>query len=93
MGNHWTLQDAQTEFSTVVNAARQGKPQHVTDLGEDAVVVLAAEEFRRLSGLDNPPKTFKQHLADFPKFPEGMEDIFDKREPVPLEIRDFDFDR
>lgn len=93
MGKVWTLQDAKNKFSALVEAAQRGEPQHVTKRGVDAVVVLSAEEYERLVGVDGSPgKTFKQHLLDFPELPEGMEDIFDKREPIILEINDIDFE-
>ena len=93
MGNHWNLQDAKNKFSAVVDAAQRGEPQYVTKRGAEAVVILSAEEFRRLSTLDpKPKKTFIEHILDFPKLPEGMDDIFDKREPMILEMRDIEFD-
>lgn len=93
MGNHWNLQDAKNKFSALVDAAQKGQPQFVTKRGAEAVVVLSAEEFKRLSGLDpKPKKTFIEHILDFPKLPEGMDDIFDKREPMILEMRDIEFD-
>jgi len=92
MGKVWTLQDAKNRFSAVVDAAQRGEPQHVTKRGVDAVVVLSAEEYERLTGLDaGPVKSFKQHLLDFPELPEGMEDIFDKREPIHLKFSDIIF--
>lgn len=92
MGNHWTLQDAKNKFSAVVEAARAGEPQHVTRRGVEAVVVLSAEEYRRLAGLDlKQKKTFKEHLLDFPKLPDGMGKLFDKREPLVLDVNDIDF--
>jgi prevent-host-death family protein len=47
---HWPLQDAKARFSEVVRRARQDGPQHVTVHGRDEVVIVAAEEFRRLKG-------------------------------------------
>src|SRR5438309_8219429 len=47
---HWLLQDAKARFSELVRRVRSEGPQHVTVHGRDAVVVVAAEEFRRLSG-------------------------------------------
>ena len=92
MGNHWTLQDAKNKFSAVVEAASKGEPQHVTKRGVEAVVVLSAEEYERLSRLDpKPKKTFIEHLLSAPKLPEGLEHIFDKPEPTPLEINEIDF--
>ena len=48
--DRWLLQDAKARFSELVRRARSDGPQHVTVHGYDAVVVVSAEEFRRLSG-------------------------------------------
>lgn len=48
--NHWLLQDAKARFSELVRRVCSEGPQHVTLHGRDAVVVIAAEEFRRLKG-------------------------------------------
>lgn len=50
----WKLEDAKARFSEVVRRARAGAPQRVTCRGEDAVVVVAAEEFKRLQGRSGP---------------------------------------
>jgi prevent-host-death family protein len=47
---HWLLQDAKARFSELVRRVRSEGPQHVTVHGRDEVVVLSAEEFRRLKG-------------------------------------------
>jgi len=47
---HWRLQDAKARFSELVRRVRSQGPQHVTVHGRDEVVVIAAEEFRRLNG-------------------------------------------
>jgi prevent-host-death family protein len=44
------LQDAKARFSELVRRVRTEGPQHVTVHGRDEVVVVAAEEFRRLQG-------------------------------------------
>ena len=46
----WLLQDAKARFSELVRRVRTEGPQHVTVHGREAVVVLSAEEFRRLKG-------------------------------------------
>jgi prevent-host-death family protein len=46
----WLLQDAKARFSELVRRVRTEGPQHVTVHGRDEVVVIAAEEFRRLKG-------------------------------------------
>jgi prevent-host-death family protein len=48
--DRWLLQDAKARFSELVRRVRSEGPQHVTVHGRDAVVVIAAEEFRRLKG-------------------------------------------
>jgi prevent-host-death family protein len=47
---YWPLQDAKARFSELVRKVRSEGPQHVTVHGRDEVVVIAAEEFRRLRG-------------------------------------------
>jgi prevent-host-death family protein len=47
---HWLLQDAKARFSELVRRVHSEGPQHVTVHGRDEVVVVAAEEFRRLQG-------------------------------------------
>ena len=47
---HWRLQDAKARFSELVRKVRSEGPQHVTVHGRNEVVVIAAEEFRRLKG-------------------------------------------
>jgi prevent-host-death family protein len=46
----WLLQDAKARFSELVRRVRSEGPQHVTVHGRDEVVVVSAEEFRRLKG-------------------------------------------
>ena len=47
---YWPLQDAKARFSELIRKVRSDGPQHVTLHGRDEVVVIAAEEFRRLCG-------------------------------------------
>jgi prevent-host-death family protein len=44
------LQDAKARFSELVRLVRSEGPQHVTVHGRDEVVVIAAEDYRRLKG-------------------------------------------
>lgn len=48
--DYWVLQDAKARFSELVRRVRSQGPQHVTVHGRDEVVVISAEEFRRLKG-------------------------------------------
>jgi len=46
----WQLQDAKARFSELVRLAKQEGPQHVTVHGREEVVVIGADDFRRLAG-------------------------------------------
>ncbi len=48
--SRWRLQDAKARFSELVRMANSDGPQHVTLHGRDAVVVVDADEFNRLTG-------------------------------------------
>jgi prevent-host-death family protein len=48
--SRWRLQDAKARFSELVRMAHSNGPQHVTLHGRDAVVVVDADEFKRLRG-------------------------------------------
>ena len=54
----WQVQEAKQRFSELVRRACDEGPQVVTRHGEDVVVVVAAEEFRRLTGSKPDFKTF-----------------------------------
>ena len=70
---HWVLQDAKARFSELVRRVRSEGPQHVTVHGRDEVVVIAAEEFRRLRGdqsglclvdaMQSSPRSTTRHRA------------------------------
>jgi prevent-host-death family protein len=46
----WQLQEAKSRFSEVVDLTLKEGPQWVTRRGKEAVVILAANDYRRLSG-------------------------------------------
>jgi prevent-host-death family protein len=46
----WRLQDAKSRFSELVRRVHSDGPQHVTVHGRDEVVIISADEFRRLKG-------------------------------------------
>jgi prevent-host-death family protein len=45
----WKLEDAKDQFSRLVRKAMAGEPQRVTRHGRDAVVVISAEEYDRIT--------------------------------------------
>jgi prevent-host-death family protein len=76
----WPLQDAKARFSELVRRARSDGPQHVTVRGHDEVVVVAAEEFRRLKG----DRTGAALIAALQKSPYREIDIEPRRERLPV---------
>lgn len=57
----WQLQEAKARFSEVFRLARESGPQRVAKHGREAVVVLPAEEFTRLTASE----ARKGSLVDF----------------------------
>ena len=62
----WQLQTAKAQFSELFRRARTVGPQWVTRQGKEAVVVLPAEEFERLSGRSRQPNSLVQFFAQSP---------------------------
>jgi prevent-host-death family protein len=77
---HWLLQDAKARFSELVRRVRSEGPQHVTVHGRDEVVVIAAEEFRRLKG----DLTGQALIAAMQASPHRDIDIEPGRAPMPV---------
>jgi prevent-host-death family protein len=61
----WQLQAAKQRFSELVERARREGPQVVTKHGREAVVVVSAEEYRRLKGADDDLVEFLRSAPDF----------------------------
>jgi prevent-host-death family protein len=76
----WLLQDAKARFSELVRRVRSEGPQHVTVHGRDEVVVISAEEFRRLKG----DLTGEALIAAMQASPHRDIDIEPKRAPMPV---------
>ncbi len=62
----WQLQAAKAQFSEVFRRARERAPQVVTRQGKEAVVILALEEFERLTQRARQPKSLSQFFAASP---------------------------
>ncbi len=82
----WQLQEAKQRFSELVRRTQREGPQVVTRHGEEVVVVVPAEEFRRMNERQSGEKMdFKEFLMSAP---EGLEHIIPQRPPndYPREI-------
>jgi prevent-host-death family protein len=80
MPDHWPLQNAKARFSELVRRARSVGPQHVTVHGRDEVVVVAADEFRRLKG----DRTGEALIEALQASPYRDIDIEPRRERLPV---------
>ena len=76
----WLLQDAKARFSELVRRVRSEGPQRVTIHGRDEVVVISAEEFRRLKG----DLTGKALIVAMQASPYREIDIEPGRAPMPV---------
>jgi prevent-host-death family protein len=77
---YWLLQDAKARFSELVRKVKSEGPQHVTVHGRDEVVVIAAEDFRRLKG----DVTGEALIEAMQASPCRDVDIAPKRGPLPV---------
>ena len=68
----WQLQDAKARFSEVVRRAKQEGPQHVTVHGREEVVIVGADDFRRLAG-ERSGKALVDAMQAVPHRSVGME--------------------
>jgi antitoxin Phd len=62
----WQLQTAKAKFSEVFRLARSQGPQWVTRSGKEAVVVLASEEFERLTRRTKQSGSLVEFFANSP---------------------------
>src|SRR5712692_5801437 len=76
----WLLQDAKARFSELVRRVHSEGPQRVTVHGRDEVVVISAEEFRRLKG----DLTGESLIAAMQASPHRDIDIEPGRAPMPV---------
>src|ERR1700678_4116922 len=76
----WLWQDAKARLSELVRRVRSEGPQHVTVQGRDEVVVISAEEFRRLKG----DPTGQALIAAMQTSPHQDIDLEAKRAPMPV---------
>ena len=64
----WQLQEAKQKFSELVRRTLEEGPQVVTRHGEEVVVVVPAEEYRRMAEREDGEKKmdFKEFLMSAP---------------------------
>lgn len=82
MTTPWKLQDAKAQFSKVVEDALTDGPQYVTRHGQNAVVIIAADEYEELITHKMP---FNEFLMTFPKLSD--QSIFERSKDFPRDIK------
>jgi antitoxin Phd len=70
---NWQLQTAKAQFSEVFRRARSEGPQYVTRAGKEAVVIVPAEEFERLTARSHQPKSLVEFFAQSPLAGSGID--------------------
>jgi prevent-host-death family protein len=76
----WLLQDAKARFSELVRRVRSEGAQHVSVHGQDAVVIISTEEYRRLKG----ERTGEALIAAMQASPYRDINIEPRRDPLPV---------
>ena len=62
----WQVQTAKARFSELFRRARTEGPQLITRQGKEAVVMIADEQYERLIGTANQPKSLLQFFRESP---------------------------
>ena len=64
----WQLQTAKAKFSEVFRLARTEGPQRITRQGKEGVVMIADEQYDRLTIRSHQPKNIVQFFRESPLF-------------------------
>jgi prevent-host-death family protein len=70
--NEWQLQEAKARLSEVFTLARSRGPQRITRHGKEAVVMLPAEEFERLTDRSRQPRSLVEFFSASPLSRSGI---------------------
>jgi antitoxin Phd len=62
----WQVQTAKAKFSEVFHLARTKGPQRIKRQGREGVVMIAEEEYERLTARSRQPKSLVQFFRDSP---------------------------
>jgi len=69
----WQLQTAKAQFSEVFRRARTEGPPWISRQGKEEVVVVPAEEFERLTKLQQQPKDIVDFFRSSPLMDSGID--------------------
>jgi antitoxin Phd len=80
---HWQLQEAKNRFSRLVEQAQHNGPQIVTKHGKEAVVIISADEYKKLI---RPKKDIVRFFQESPLFGEDIDLTRSKETPRDIEL-------
>ena len=80
---HWQLQEAKNRFSRLVEQAQHNGPQIVTKHGRETVVIISADEYRRLI---RPKKNIVRFFQESPLVGEDIDLTRSKETPRDIEL-------
>jgi len=83
MSHTWQLQEAKNKFSNLVDRAQHEGPQVVTKHGKEAVVVLSAEDYKKLA---KPKVNLLRFIQKSPLGGQNIEVARDKTPPRDVSI-------
>jgi antitoxin Phd len=63
---HWQVQTAKARFSEVFRLALTEGPQRITRQGKEGVVMISDDEYNRLVGKSQQPKSLVQFFRESP---------------------------
>ena len=81
--NTWQLQDAKSKFSRLVENAMGNEPQFVTKYGNNAVVILSYEEYKKIT---RPKVDLVSFLRNSPLAEINLDISRDKALPREIEL-------
>ncbi len=80
---HWQLQEAKNRFSRLVEQAQHNGPQIVTKHGKETVVIISADEYKKLI---RPKKDIVRFFQESPLFGEDIDLTRSKETPRDIEL-------
>lgn len=83
MNNVWQLQEAKNKFSSLVDKAHQDGPQIVTRHGKESVVVIAIEDYQKMS---RPKSDLLSFFRNSPLFGQDIDLARDKNPSRDIEL-------
>jgi prevent-host-death family protein len=83
MTKTWQLKEAEAHFSKVIDEARKGQPQVLTESGAETVVILRYQDYEQLS---NPSLSLWDALRPEAPILDEVDELFKRDKSVGREV-------